>query len=65
MSSVLAASDTALSDAPAALNGSKVIVRGSFSQVYSGDDTERNLVTSSSATEVSLDSRTGEVEAVH
>jgi len=64
VSSVLATSDTALFEAPAALSGGRVVVRGSFAGVYSAADPGRNLV-SDSATQVTLDGRTGEVIAAN
>jgi dipeptidyl aminopeptidase/acylaminoacyl peptidase len=64
VSSVIASSDTALADAGAAVTGSRVVVRGSFTEVYSARDPERNLV-SGPANQVALDSHTGEVTAVN
>jgi dipeptidyl aminopeptidase/acylaminoacyl peptidase len=63
VSSVLAGSDTALADTPAQLSGGRVLVRGSFTEVYSAKDGGRNLV-SGSTKQVALDSRTGEVVGV-
>ena len=63
VSSVLAASDTVLGKAPAQLAGGRVIVHGSFTEVYSATDPSRNLA-SGPATEVSLNSHRGEVTAV-
>jgi Tol biopolymer transport system component len=64
VSSIIAGSDTALADTPAQLSGARVIVRGSFNEVYSAKDAGRNLV-SGSAKQVALDSHTGEVIAVN
>ncbi|MBM3498652.1 MAG: DUF5050 domain-containing protein [Armatimonadetes bacterium] len=63
VASVLVSSDTALADAPAALSGGRVIVSGSFAEVYSAADPSRNLA-SGPATQVTLDRRSGEVIAV-
>jgi hypothetical protein len=64
VSSILAGSDTTLADTPAQLSGARVLVRGSFNEVYSTKDGGRNLV-SGSAKQVALNSRTGEVIAVN
>jgi dipeptidyl aminopeptidase/acylaminoacyl peptidase len=64
VSSVMASSDTALADTPAQLTGGRVVVHGSFAEVYSARDPARNLV-SDPANQVALDSQTGEVTAIN
>jgi Tol biopolymer transport system component len=58
--SVVASADTTLADRPTQLSGNRVLLRGNFTGVYSARDPGRNLV-SGTATQVSLNARTGEV----
>jgi dipeptidyl aminopeptidase/acylaminoacyl peptidase len=62
-SSILAGADTAL-DTPAELAGGRVLLHGSYTEVYSAADPRRNLV-SDPASQVTLNSHTGEVIAVN
>lgn len=63
VASVLVTADTALSDSAATVSSGRVIVQGSFPEVYSARDPARNLVVGN-AREVVLNSRTGEVMQV-